>query len=177
MAVLLSPRYAPIDTPLGPGWYAYTDRGVVVLTARGERSFLAEAMRVLGVRPVRKDPPAAFVHAVREGIESGDGAVVDWSRVPEFQARVLRATARIRPGRVASYGDVARTIGNPRAMRAVGTALARNPVPLLVPCHRVVRGDGTLGNYGMGGTRAKRALLVREGYVTRSGVRSGRRSA
>jgi len=66
---------------------------------------------------------------------------------------------------VRSYAELARRIGAPNAQRAVGSALARNPIPLLVPCHRVVRSDGRLGNYGIGGEAAKRRLLSSEGYV------------
>ncbi len=162
----LSPRYAAIETNAGRAFFAYTPHGVVMLsTGMAERRFVEEATDLLLRRPVRRDPPAAFVRTVRSCIERCDGSAVDWSRMPPFQRRVLQETARIPYGTVRSYGDVADLIGAPRAQRAVGTALARNPVPLLVPCHRVVRGDGTLGNYGMGGTERKRALLAAEGYT------------
>lgn len=81
---------------------------------------------------------------------------------PPFQRRVLRAEHAIARGWVSSYGLIARRIGSPRAARAVGTALARNPFPLVVPCHRAIRSDGRLGDY-QGGQAMKRALLEREG--------------
>lgn len=165
MNEILAPRYAPVGTPLGPGWFAYTSRGVVLLSANcTERAFLAEARDALGVKPVRKEPQATFARAVRDSIARGDGSVVDWTMLSPFQRTVLQATAKIPVGAVRSYADLARAIRKPRAQRAVGTALARNPVPLMVPCHRVVRSDGSLGNYGLGGTDVKRALLAREGY-------------
>jgi methylated-DNA-[protein]-cysteine S-methyltransferase len=79
-----------------------------------------------------------------------------------FQKRVLRAEAGIPRGRVSSYGALAFRLGSPGAARAVGTALARNPFPIVIPCHRAVRSDGTLGGFG-GGLKMKRALLEMEG--------------
>jgi O-6-methylguanine DNA methyltransferase len=75
---------------------------------------------------------------------------VDLSGCPAFQRRVLDETRRIPFGETLSYSEIARRIGHDRASRAVGTALGRNPVPLIVPCHRVLRGDGSLGGYGLG---------------------------
>ena len=85
-----------------------------------------------------------------------------WQRLTPFQRLVYRATARIPKGQVRSYAWVARRIGRPRAARAVGNALNRNPFTPLVPCHRVVRTDGSLGGYA-GGPEKKRRLLRREG--------------
>ena len=75
---------------------------------------------------------------------------IDLSELPGFQKSVLRATSRIPFGETRAYAWIARRIGNPRAVRAVGTALGRNPVPLIVPCHRVLRSDGVPGGYGLG---------------------------
>lgn len=81
-----------------------------------------------------------------------------------FEAAVLRATAAIPAGSVRTYGQIAAAIGRPGAARAVGQALARNPLPVRIPCHRVVRSDGQLGGYsGQGGTAGKQALLEAEG--------------
>ncbi len=82
----------------------------------------------------------------------------------DFQRKVLRQEFRIPRGRVMSYGGLAASIGHPRAARAVGTALARNPFPLIIPCHRTVQADGSLGGFG-GGLKMKRALLEMEGVV------------
>jgi O-6-methylguanine DNA methyltransferase len=87
---------------------------------------------------------------------------VDMRGIPPFQVDVLQATLQIPRGEVRPYGWVAREIGRPGAVRAVGTALGRNPIPLIVPYHRVVRSDGTLGQYGWGAP-AKRVMLAYEG--------------
>lgn len=86
---------------------------------------------------------------------------VDLSAAPPFQARVLAEARRIPFGEVASYAELARRIGRPRAARAVGNALGANPVPVIVPCHRIIRGDGTWGHYAFGGAM-KTALLALE---------------
>jgi len=97
----------------------------------------------------------------------------DLRGLPEFRARVLAATRRIPFGHVISYGALARRIGHPRAARAVGGALAANPVPLIVPCHRVVRGDGTWGPYALG-ARLKTRLLALERRVASPATRAPR---
>jgi len=89
-----------------------------------------------------------------------DLLALDWC--PAFQQAVLRATAVIPRGRVSTYGRLAEKLGRPGAARAVGNALARNPFPVVIPCHRVVRSDGGIGGFG-GGVAMKRALLVMEG--------------
>ena len=86
---------------------------------------------------------------------------VDLSAVPEFQAKVLAAAARIPYGEVVAYATLAERVGHPRAARAVGNALGANPVPVIVPCHRIIRGDGTWGHYAFG-PRMKTALLALE---------------
>ena len=87
----------------------------------------------------------------------------DLSRLNPFQQAVLRKTLEIPRGEVRPYSWVAAEIGQPRAVRAVGTALATNPIPYFIPCHRVVRSDGVIGNYGLGGTEYKRRILSAEG--------------
>lgn len=85
-------------------------------------------------------------------------------RLTDFQVRVLIATCRIPRGRTATYKEVARMAGSANAYRAVGTALRKNPLPITIPCHRVIRSDGELGNYSSGGARRKLELLEREGW-------------
>lgn len=96
---------------------------------------------------------------IREGWEL-DESFVDLTSCTEFTRSVLRQTARIPPGSTRSYGEIARELGTPGAARAVGQALRRNPLPLLIPCHRVIRSDGSIGGYG-GRNRSpfKRVLL------------------
>lgn len=88
------------------------------------------------------------------------GVPIDLSGLPPFQQRVLIATAAIPCGATRSYAWVAARIGAPRAVRAVGTALARNPIPLLIPCHRVLRSDGGLGGFSLGAGRPLKAALL-----------------
>jgi methylated-DNA-[protein]-cysteine S-methyltransferase len=156
---VISTWYAPIDTPLGEGFYAYTDRGVVAITIGTESAFLADARRQLGHTPERRDPSPEFAERVAQGIARRDGTMVDWESLPGFQRKVLEGCAKIPWGQVQSYGDLALVIGAPGAARAVGTALAKNPIPLLIPCHRVVRAGGDLGGYGLGGTATKERLI------------------
>ncbi|UCF71773.1 MAG: MGMT family protein [candidate division WOR-3 bacterium] len=88
--------------------------------------------------------------------------IVDWTRTAAFQRLVLRTEGKIPRGMVSTYGRIALKIGRPTAARAVGTALARNPFPLVIPCHRAIRGDGSLGGYA-GGIKMKKRLLELEG--------------
>jgi len=89
---------------------------------------------------------------------------VDLSGIPEFQSEVLAAAARVPYGEMTSYAALATTVGRPRAARAVGNALGANPVPIIVPCHRIIRGDGTWGHYAFGADM-KTALLTLERHT------------
>ncbi len=109
------------------------------------------------------DPDAKLVARVSEALATGRTDVpVDLSSRTPFHQEVLRATTRIPPGEVRTYAELASMVGRPRAARAVGTAMARNPVPLLVPCHRVVPSSGGVGHYGYG-SDLKAKLLAGEG--------------
>ena len=89
------------------------------------------------------------------------------SIMTEFQQQVLKATQQIPRGKIATYMDIARRIGNPKAVRAVGQALGRNPIPIVIPCHRVIASNGTLGGYsGGGGLETKVKLLKLEGALS-----------
>jgi O-6-methylguanine DNA methyltransferase len=101
------------------------------------------------------------LHEYLAGRRSFFSVPVDLSAVPAFQAKVLAAAARIPYGEVVSYAALAERVGHPRAARAVGNALGANPVPVIVPCHRIVRGDGTWGHYAFG-SALKTALLTLE---------------
>ena len=111
------------------------------------------------------DPDPRLVARVSEALATGRTDVpVDLSSRSPFHQEVLRATARIPCGEVRTYGELAAIVGRPRAARAVGTAMARNPVPLLVPCHRVVPSSGGVGNYGHS-SELKAKLLANEGVA------------
>jgi len=94
-----------------------------------------------------------------------DYSLLNWSKLTKFSAKVLKQTGQIPRGKVATYSGLAVKIGSPQAARAVGTALANNPFPLIIPCHRVVRTDGSLGGFG-GGIKMKKELLAREDVVS-----------
>jgi methylated-DNA-[protein]-cysteine S-methyltransferase len=96
--------------------------------------------------------------------ENVDLSLLNLSNLTDFSAKVLKQACKIQRGKVATYSGLAAKLGTPRAARAVGTALANNPFPIIIPCHRVVRADGSLGGFG-GGLRMKRELLDREGVA------------
>lgn len=161
-------RFTSVRAPLGEVYVAYTDRGVACLDlAPGDAAFARAVRTRLGVEATRDPhPPADLREALRAF--AADFAwypgPVDLSLVRPFQRRVLEQLRRIPRGQVRTYRDIAREIGQPGATRAVGTACARNPVPLVIPCHRVVRSDGGLGGYSLrGGVALKRRLLEQEG--------------
>jgi methylated-DNA-[protein]-cysteine S-methyltransferase len=141
-----------------------TARGVVQVALPGQ-----SAPRAASSKGTPPDPAAEAVarRARDEILQYLSGrrrkftVAADLAGVPPFHAKVLRACRRIPYGRTVTYGQLAAQVGRPRGARAVGQAMARNPVPLLVPCHRVVGGSG-LGGYG-GGLDLKRRLLALEG--------------
>ena len=163
----LSDVYWTIDSPIGPVFVAHT-RGGISKIARGnsaaafEREYERERGRA--IRPAASRPPAA-VRSLIGSLKRGDRAKLrfDLSGLSEFERAVLLKALEIPTGEVRPYSWIAREIGRPEAVRAAGSALAKNPVPLLIPCHRVVRSDGRLGQYSLGGPRVKRALLDIEG--------------
>ena len=114
--------------------------------------------------PKRLDDPRRQLEEYFEGGRDVFDLPADLTGVPAFQTHVLEELARVPYGQVTTYGALARTIGNPRAARAVGGALNRNPVPIVLPCHRVVGSTGSLVGYG-GGLDRKRALLQLEGLT------------
>lgn len=114
---------------------------------------------------VSAKPPRAWGDRIRRALEEGrpGDLPLDLSAVTPFRRRVLETAATIPRGEVRSYGWLAAHVGKPGAARAVGSAMATNPVPLIVPCHRVVRSDGRIGAYSLGGADNKWALLTHEG--------------
>jgi len=161
--------YAAMRTPVGPVLAASTDAGLVRVSFRQkESSFVAELEQRLGANAVRSPRKLAPVVAQIKGYFAGRRRTfdvpVDLRRLTPFQRRVLAAARRVPGGRVVSYGEIARRIGKPRASRAVGQALGRNPVPIIIPCHRVISGGGGLGGY-TGGLDIKKKLLAIEGLL------------
>ena len=154
-------------TRLGTFWVAYFDETVCRAELGGSaEKFARQCGESLGIiAEYREAPPAQLHAAIVRCLEQGErySGQVDLSCISPFQQKVLHKTLEIPRGEVRTYGWVAREIGAPRAVRATGTALGKNPVPVLIPCHRVVQADYRLGQYGMGGTEQKRALLTSEG--------------
>ncbi len=163
----LGDGYWLLDTPLGPVYVAYNVEGVsAVMRAENGAAFEREFGVCFG-RPAYHvaEPPATLARAVAARLAGDARARVpfDLRSVSEFERAVLRKALEIPRGEVRPYGWIAREIAHPKAVRAVGTALARNPIPLLIPCHRVVQSNGRLGQYSLGGPAAKRTALWAEG--------------
>jgi O-6-methylguanine DNA methyltransferase len=168
---------APLTTPLGPAIVSWNARGVSALYEGDDVEELAFDLRRRSGRPslVRDELPEDMATRIDDVLAGRRDAIdVDMRGIPPFQADVLHATLQIPRGEVRPYGWVAREIGRPGAVRAVGTALGHNPIPLIVPCHRVVRSDGMLGQYGWGAP-AKRVILAYEGLDTDATERLARR--
>ena len=164
-AGLLDVAYATLDSPLGTLLLARTDRGLVRLAYvdfEGEDEVVAElasriSPRVL-VAPRRLDEVRRELDQYFTGSRHEFEVPIDWRLTHGFGRRVLRATARIPYGGVSSYKQVAAAAGSPRGFRAAGNALGANPIPIVVPCHRVLHSGGGLGGY-TGGLERKQLLL------------------
>ena len=169
---LVDVAYASVDSPLGPLVVAATPRGVVRV-AYTDRSSPEEVLEELAARvsprvlesPRRVDPVRRELDEYFAGRRREFKTPVDWSQLTGFTRKVLRATARIGFGDTSTYAGVATQAGSPRAVRAAGNALGANPVPVVVPCHRVLRTGGALGGYA-GGSERKEFLLRLEGVLT-----------
>src|SRR5438270_8000294 len=156
--------YAVFETVLGPVHVAWSDVGVsAAMRCESAAKFEEWFRRAVGRRLVRVDPPADLATKIEDQLSGRRRLKFDLRGLTPFAQAVLHKTLEIRRGEVRPYGWVAREIGSPLAVRAVGTALAHNPIPYFIPCHRVVRSDGVIGNYGGGGPEAKKTILSLEG--------------
>lgn len=169
-AGLLDVAYRTVDTPVGRLLVAATERGVVRVAYPVEDHDTVLHTLADQVSPRVMRAPARLDAVVREIDEYFTGArrafdlTLDMRLARGFRRTVLDHLREIGYGKTASYGAVAAASGSPAAVRAAGTACARNPLPVVVPCHRVVRSDGSLGRYA-GGVEAKRTLLALEGAI------------
>ena len=167
---LLDVAYGFADSPLGPLTVIVTDRGLVRLSYAHEAidEQLDEIAARLSPRilesPDRTDAVRRQLDEYFAGRRRRFEVPIDWRLVGGFTGEVLRATARIPFGTVSSYRDVATEAGSPNAYRAAGNALGSNPIPIVVPCHRVLHSGGGLGGYG-GGLERKEFLLKLEGAI------------
>jgi O-6-methylguanine DNA methyltransferase len=182
VAVGLADDYALIDSPIGPLRVAWNGRGVSAVDGDADdRSFEQRFLARTGRIARRVDAlPARLQRAVGRRLAGDRRARIelDLRGSTEFEQAVWLKALEIPRGEVRPYGWIAAEIGRPKAVRAVGTALGHNPIPLIVPCHRVVRTDGFIGQYSLGGPANKRTILAAEGAdpdgleaLARAGVR------
>jgi methylated-DNA-[protein]-cysteine S-methyltransferase len=167
---LLDVAYTISDSPFGPLLLAATPQGLVKLSLPGHDP--EETLEDLAARisprvleaPARLDQARRELDLYFEGKLTEFDLPLDWQLSKDFRRRALRAIDRIPYGKTRSYTEIARSAGNERAVRAAGTACGANPIPIVVPCHRVLRTGGALGGYG-GGLPMKEALLKLEGIL------------
>lgn len=161
---VLDIAYRVLDAPVGPLLVAATEQGLIrVAYAREDHDVVLQHLadkispRILHA-PGRLDAVARELDEYFAGARHDFDVPLDWRLSAGFRSTVLHHLHEIGYGQTASYAAVAKLAGSPKAVRAVGTACATNPLPVVVPCHRVVRSDGAMGGY-LGGVEAKRLLL------------------
>lgn len=182
VAVGLADDYSVIDSPVGPLRIVWNGRGVSEVSGELDDATLEARFHARTGRRVRRIAglPADLARKIERRL-AGDRhnrIDLDLRGTTEFEQAVWMKALEIPRGEVRPYGWIAAEIGRPKAVRAVGTALGHNPVPLIVPCHRVVRSDGLIGQYSLGGPENKRTILADEGAdpdeleaLARAGVR------
>jgi len=164
---ILDIAYRVVDGPVGALLIAATELGLVrvAYASEGHDTVLQSLADRISPRillaPGRLDTAAQQLDEYFAGERHEFSVPLDWRLSAGFRSTVLRQLPEIGYGHTASYAAVARLAGNPNAVRAVGSACATNPLPIVVPCHRVVRSDGAMGGY-LGGVEAKRILLTLE---------------
>lgn len=160
------------DTTLGTIWAAASETALVTVSLwDDETRFVAEVARLCGQEPDPTAAPGPVVQAALEQLAAylcGDrrefDLPIDWSRLRPFSREVLEQVCAVPYGRTSSYLAIARSLGRPGAVRAVGQANANNPIPIIIPCHRILGSDGSLHGYGArGGIETKAWLLRLEG--------------
>ncbi len=166
--------YATGDSNLGRLLVAATSRGICTVNLGRDDGELLETLRkeYPKARIVKSRSPADLLSGVRAHLKGQEVKLPLDIRGTDFQLRVWKAIQQIPIGSTRSYSEVAAMIGEPSAVRAVANACGSNPVPLIIPCHRVIRKDGSLGGYGLGLPR-KRALLTREKSMAATHSRGG----
>jgi methylated-DNA-[protein]-cysteine S-methyltransferase len=178
---LLDVAYASVDSPFGELLAAASPDGLLRLSYDPTRNeaVLGELAAKVSPRvieaPARLDPVRRQLDEYFEGRRKRFELKLDWRLTRGFFQRILRATAKLGYGELATYKQMAEAAGSPRAVRAAGNALGSNPIPIVVPCHRIVRTGGLLGGYGgeigpyIGGSDIKRRLLQLEGALDEQG--------
>jgi methylated-DNA-[protein]-cysteine S-methyltransferase len=166
---LLDVAYDLVDTPIGTLLVAATERGLCRIAYDAEPEQELDLLaRVFGLRVLRSavpiDPARRQLDEYFAGNRQRFDLAVDLALQADFNRRVLRELARVPYGEVVTYGELAARAARPRAARAVGTVMNRNPLPIVLPCHRVIGSNGKLVGYG-GGLHRKEALLRLEGAL------------
>jgi methylated-DNA-[protein]-cysteine S-methyltransferase len=169
----ISPLYIDIlkNSPLGDLWIASTDYGLAAIEWSQDEADFDAYLTKRFKRPAQPDPekvalPLQQLDEYLRGERKAFHLPIDWSLLRPFQIQVLQIVFTIPYGSTRTYGEIAHDIGNPNAARAVGRANATNPMPLVIPCHRVIGSDGKLRGYGGGeGLSTKEWLLQLEGAV------------
>jgi methylated-DNA-[protein]-cysteine S-methyltransferase len=154
------------QTPLGAIWIAQSENGLISLLIRGAKVQMLERLMRSGLYNVEEDAAVIEAAAIQiceylDGQRKVFDLAIDWERMPAFQRSALQATCTIPYGKTATYKEIAGRIGNPRAARAVGRAEATNPLPLVIPCHRVLGSDGKLHGYGAADGLQTKAWLLK----------------
>ncbi len=167
----LDPQLSVLAIPTALGWVAAASRGSHIVAVSLAGSSRDAAVGGLGVGADFREPNAVLQALAKDLRRYFEGERVDFGKYqvdltgfPPFLRRALETARRIPRGETRSYRWLAAAAGNPKAARAAGQAMARNPVPIIIPCHRVIASDGGLGGFG-GGLEMKRALLGLEGIV------------
>jgi methylated-DNA-[protein]-cysteine S-methyltransferase len=153
------------QTPLGPVWVAVSAAGLVAVRIAGSRREFIEALAPrFAPHPTgeagRTRPVVQQITEYLGGVRKHFDLTIDWSQLSAFQTKALRAVCAVPYGQTCTYGQIASQIGMPGAARAVGRANATNPVPLVIPCHRLVGADGSLRGYGSGQGITTKAWLL-----------------
>jgi methylated-DNA-[protein]-cysteine S-methyltransferase len=160
--------YSKVETEAGNFWIGCNPDGITMICSarQGRAAFEDLYRRRFGVKPQPGNIPESFIRALRNAAAGRpfEEVPIDLSGLTEFQQKVLRVLRQVPRGEVQTYAWLARRSGRPKAARAVGNTMARNPVPILIPCHRAVPAAGGIGNYGLG-KAMKRELLSREGVA------------
>jgi methylated-DNA-[protein]-cysteine S-methyltransferase len=177
-AGLLDVAYATLDSPVGTLLLVATPAGLMRIAYldgdEQEGSILEEIARRVSPRvlaaPRALDEPRRELDEYFEGRRRSFDIPIDWRLMSDFGRRVLAATAAIPYGSVSTYKDVARGAGSPRGARAAGNALGANPLPIVLPCHRVLHASGSLGGYTGGLDRKRTLLAIERGQPAPAGV-------
>lgn len=166
--MLVRPLYTSFNSSIGKIHLALTEKGLFEIGIRdSEKRFLKSLQKVYNIKPVKDS--AAFKDIVKllKRYLKGERLKIDIPfdlKGTHFEKRVWKALLKIPYGKTKSYGEIAKEIGLPNGARAVGNACGKNPIPIIIPCHRVIAGNGGLGGY-TGGTGIKKKLLRIEGAL------------